>query len=60
MSEAAPISVFIVTISTKGLYPFHRVGPCFATEEKAAEEVKRLQAANSYTVAKYVRRQLGE
>ena len=59
MSEAAPIKVFVVRIRPKLIdqWPY-RIGAVYLDEFAAIEECKRLRAANSYTLADYVVREL--
>lgn len=59
MTEAAPINVFVVIITTKTLHPTYTVGACYRNEQAAKDEVERLNKANSYTKARYAMRQLG-
>lgn len=50
--------VYVVLIGSKILHPNTKVGACYLTEAEAKAEVKRLRAANSYTEASYVVRQV--
>lgn len=58
MSEAAFIKVFVILIRTRLLDSGCRVGAVYLDEFAAIEEVKRLEAANSFTRAMYVTREL--
>jgi len=61
VSEAAPISVFVILIQpiVRALHDEDiKVGAVYWNEQAAQDEVDRLQAANSYTRATYVVRQL--
>lgn len=50
--------VYVVTISSKALHSGTRVGAVYATGAEAHAEVQRLNAANSWTDARWVERQV--
>ena len=50
------MKVYIVTIHTKNLPP--AVGACYATLDEAKAEVERLAAANSFTSANVILRNI--
>ena len=52
--------VFVVVMSTKGLHPTFKVGAVYTDKAEATREVERLRAANSYTLARWVSRQVEE
>lgn len=58
MSEAAPIKVFIIRIRSHLLDAPCKIGAVYFDEFQAVEEVERLEAANPYTSADYVVREL--
>jgi len=55
--RAAPIKVFIIRIQYM-TSDSSRIGAAYLDEFAAVEEVKRLEAANHYTTASYVTREL--
>lgn len=59
MSEATPITVYVVKITTKTLHPTFTIGAVYLDEEEAKAAAQDLNQKNSYTRASYVARQLG-
>lgn len=59
MSEAAPITVYVIKITTKTLHPTVTTGAVYRDEEAAKAEVERLNSSNKWTRASYCARQLG-
>ncbi|KPK49830.1 MAG: hypothetical protein AMS22_13070 [Thiotrichales bacterium SG8_50] len=55
-ARADGVAVYVVKITNKSISGETVIGACYLDEAAAAAEVKRLNDANSFTRASYVRR----